>query len=97
MAEAVEVVLTSLPTPEIVHEVALGDARDRARARGSKRLIELSTIGPGAATRIAAGLEERAIEWVEAPVSGGVRGARTARSRSWSPVPGRPSGPSSRS
>ena len=76
VAEAVEVVLTSLPTPEIVHEVALGE-RGIARGARVKRLIELSTIGPGAATRIAAGLEERAIEWVEAPVSGGVRGARS--------------------
>jgi 3-hydroxyisobutyrate dehydrogenase-like beta-hydroxyacid dehydrogenase len=74
VAEATEIVLTSLPTPEIVHEVALGE---RGIAGGSrvKSVIELSTIGPGAATRVAAGLAGRAIQWIEAPVSGGVRGA----------------------
>jgi 3-hydroxyisobutyrate dehydrogenase-like beta-hydroxyacid dehydrogenase len=75
VAAATEVVLTSLPTPEIVHEVALGPG---GIAEGSRvrRLIELSTIGPGAAIRAAAGLAERGIHWLEAPVSGGVRGAR---------------------
>jgi 3-hydroxyisobutyrate dehydrogenase-like beta-hydroxyacid dehydrogenase len=75
VAAATEVVLTSLPTPEIVHEVVLGRG---GIAEGSRvrRLIELSTIGPGAAIRVAAGLAERGIQWLEAPVSGGVRGAQ---------------------
>ena len=74
VAEAVEIVLTSLPTPEIVHEVVLG-AGGIAEGSRVKAVIELSTIGPGAAIRVAEGLAGRAIEWIEAPVSGGVRGA----------------------
>jgi 3-hydroxyisobutyrate dehydrogenase-like beta-hydroxyacid dehydrogenase len=75
VAEAAEIVLTSLPTPETVHEVTLGPGGIALGSR-IKSLIELSTIGPGTATRVAAGLAERAIQWIEAPVSGGVRGAR---------------------
>jgi 3-hydroxyisobutyrate dehydrogenase-like beta-hydroxyacid dehydrogenase len=75
VAAATEVVLTSLPTPLIVHEVALGPG-GIAEGPRVRRLIDLSTIGPGAAVRLAAGLAERGIHWLEAPVSGGVRGAR---------------------
>ncbi len=104
VAEAAEIVLTSLPTPEIVEQVALG-AGGIAEGSRVKSLIELSTIGPGTAIRVAAGLAERAIQWIEAPVSGGVRGAENGtlavmvacpqghvRAR-----PGRSSGPSARS
>jgi 3-hydroxyisobutyrate dehydrogenase-like beta-hydroxyacid dehydrogenase len=75
VAEAAAVVLTSLPTPEIVHEVVLGPG-GIAEGSGVRRLIDLSTIGPGAAIRVEAGLAERGIQWLEAPVSGGIRGAR---------------------
>ncbi len=74
VADATEIVLTSLPTPEIVEQVALG-AGGIADGSRAKTLIELSTIGPGTAIRVAAGLAERRIQWIEAPVSGGVRGA----------------------
>ena len=75
VASAAEIVLTSLPTPDIVHRVALGEA---GIAHGSrvKTLVDLSTTGPGTATRIADGLAARGIQWVDAPVSGGVTGAR---------------------
>jgi 3-hydroxyisobutyrate dehydrogenase-like beta-hydroxyacid dehydrogenase len=75
VADAADIVLTSLPTPAIVHEVALG-AGGIVEGSRIQSLIELSTIGPGTAIRIAAALAERDIQWIEAPVSGGVRGAR---------------------
>jgi len=75
VASAAEIVLTSLPTPDIVHRVALGET---GIVHGSrvKTLVDLSTTGPGTATRIAEGLAARSIQWVDAPVSGGVTGAR---------------------
>jgi len=75
VGSAAEIVLTSLPTPDIVHQVALGEA---GIVHGSrvKTLVDLSTTGPGTATRIADGLAARGIQWVDAPVSGGVTGAR---------------------
>jgi 3-hydroxyisobutyrate dehydrogenase-like beta-hydroxyacid dehydrogenase len=39
-------------------------------------VIDLSTTGPGVATEVAARLAERQIGWVDAPVSGGVTGAK---------------------
>ncbi len=75
VADAVETVLMSLPTPEIVHEVALGADGIREGER-VEALIDLSTTGPATTARVAAGLAERNIQLVDSPVSGGVRGAR---------------------
>jgi len=75
VAAEADVVLTSLPTPDVVHQVALG-AEGIARGGRAKTLIDLSTTGPGMATRVAAGLAEHGIQWVDSPVSGGVAGAK---------------------
>jgi 3-hydroxyisobutyrate dehydrogenase-like beta-hydroxyacid dehydrogenase len=75
VADAVETVLLSLPTPEIVEQVALGPDGIREGGR-VKALIDLSTTGPATTTRVAAGLGGRRIQLVDSPVSGGVRGAR---------------------
>jgi 3-hydroxyisobutyrate dehydrogenase-like beta-hydroxyacid dehydrogenase len=69
------IVLMSLPTPGIVHAVALG-ADGIARGSSVKMLIDLSTTGPGMATTVAHGVNERGIIAVESPVSGGVAGAK---------------------
>lgn len=75
VASAAEVVLLSLPTPDIVHQVALGPD-GVAQGSRAKILIDLSTTGPGVAGRVAQGLAEHGIQAVDAPVSGGVKGAR---------------------
>jgi len=58
-----------------VQRVALGDD---GLLHGSKikTMIDLSTTGPGAAGRVAVGLRERGIQWVDCPVSGGIAGAK---------------------
>jgi 3-hydroxyisobutyrate dehydrogenase-like beta-hydroxyacid dehydrogenase len=75
VAAAAEIVLTSLPTPDVLQTVALGDA---GIVRGNRvtTLVDLSTTGPGTATKVAEGLAGRGIQWVDAPVSGGVKGAQ---------------------
>lgn len=75
VASAADIVLISLPTPDIVKAVALGDG---GIARGNKVsiLIDLSTTGPGVASQVARGLAERKITLVDAPVSGGIAGAK---------------------
>jgi 3-hydroxyisobutyrate dehydrogenase-like beta-hydroxyacid dehydrogenase len=75
VASAAEIVLVSLPTPDIVQQVALGEGGVVEGTR-AKILIDLSTTGPGVASRVAQGLAERRIQAVDAPVSGGVTGAR---------------------
>ena len=69
------IVLMSLPTPGIVHAVALG-TDGIAHGSSVKILIDLSTTGPGMATTVARGVSERGIIAVESPVSGGVAGAK---------------------
>jgi 3-hydroxyisobutyrate dehydrogenase-like beta-hydroxyacid dehydrogenase len=75
VASSAEIVLMSLPTPDIVKAVALGE---NGIAHGNRvaTLIDLSTTGPGAATIVAKGLGERKITFVDAPVSGGIAGAK---------------------
>jgi 3-hydroxyisobutyrate dehydrogenase-like beta-hydroxyacid dehydrogenase len=69
------IVLMSLPTPGIVHAVALG-TDGIAHGSSVKILIDLSTTGPGMATTVARSVSERGIIAVESPVSGGVAGAK---------------------
>ncbi|MBT5049667.1 MAG: NAD(P)-dependent oxidoreductase [Rhodospirillaceae bacterium] len=75
VASAVETVIVSLPTPDIVREVALGSD---GLVVGStiKTFVDLSTSGPDMAREIAAQLDVRGIVSIDAPVSGGVAGAQ---------------------
>jgi 3-hydroxyisobutyrate dehydrogenase-like beta-hydroxyacid dehydrogenase len=75
VASTAAVVLMSLPTPAIVQAVALGE-RGIVHGASARMLIDLSTTGPGMATIVARGVVERGIVWVDAPVSGGVVGAK---------------------
>jgi 3-hydroxyisobutyrate dehydrogenase-like beta-hydroxyacid dehydrogenase len=75
VATAAEIVMTSLPNPDTVHQVVLGEAGIAQGAR-VRTVIDLSTTGPSTATRVAQGLAARGIQWVDAPVSGGIKGAR---------------------
>jgi len=75
VANVAETVFLSLPNPEIVQSVALG--KDGV-IEGSKvkHVVDFSTIGPRTAGIVAKGLGERGIAYVDAPVSGGIAGAR---------------------
>jgi len=75
VASIAETVLASLPTPWVVRETALGPQGVGAGSK-VKAFIDLSTTGPRVATEIAQGLSARGIVAVDAPVSGGVTGAR---------------------
>lgn len=74
-AEGAEIVFACLPSPEVSLEVALGEG-GAGQAKGVRVYVEMSTIGSGAIEQIAAGLAERGIGLIDAPVSGGPRGAR---------------------
>ncbi|HYC13406.1 MAG TPA: NAD(P)-dependent oxidoreductase, partial [Stellaceae bacterium] len=74
VAAAAETVLVSLPTPDIVRAVALGENGIAAGGR-VKTFVDLSTTGPRVAAEIAEGLEKKGIAAVDSPVSGGVGGA----------------------
>lgn len=67
-----DIVFASLPSPAIV-EAAIGEAAGGGRAQ---IIVDLSTSGPRTAIRLAEVLAARDIASFDAPVSGGVRGAR---------------------
>jgi 3-hydroxyisobutyrate dehydrogenase-like beta-hydroxyacid dehydrogenase len=67
-------VLISLPTPDIVKAVTLGPNGINAGNRASI-VIDLSTTGPGVAKQVAEGFKPRNLTLVDAPVSGGIKGA----------------------
>lgn len=76
VADKADVVLASLPTPDIVQKVILG-ADGLSEGSRAKTLIDLSTTGPRTAMAIAKALEDAggAVSLVDSPVSGGVSGA----------------------
>lgn len=76
VASTAETVFISLPTPDVVREVALGGNGGLINGSKVRTVIDLSTTGPGVATEVAGKLAERKIALVDSPVSGGVTGAR---------------------
>lgn len=78
LARRCEVVFTVVTAGEDVENVALGpDGLAEGFAPGSV-LVDMSTIAPGMARSIAAGLAERGVDMLDAPVSGGETGAIAA-------------------
>ena len=75
VASTVETVIVSLPTPDVVRDVALG-AEGIVAGRRVKTFIDLSTTGPRMIAAVAAELAGRDIATIDSPVSGGVGGAR---------------------
>lgn len=74
VADRAETVLLSLPTPDVVREVACGvDGLIAGSTIGT--CVDLSTTGPEMARELAERLAAAGIAFVDAPVSGGVRGA----------------------
>jgi 3-hydroxyisobutyrate dehydrogenase-like beta-hydroxyacid dehydrogenase len=74
VASAAETVFVSLPTPDIVHAVALS-ASGIIAGSTVRTFIDLSTTGPAVAKVVAEALKARGITAVDAPVSGGPSGA----------------------
>jgi len=75
VANKAKTLFLSLPNPDIVHMATLGADGVVAGAR-VKRVADFSTIGPRMAGIVAKSLGERNIAYVDAPVSGGLKGAR---------------------
>jgi 3-hydroxyisobutyrate dehydrogenase-like beta-hydroxyacid dehydrogenase len=72
MAKTCDVVITSLPIPRIVEDVALGPNGITENAKPGTVYIDLSTNAPATARRLAEGARARGLDMLEAPVSGGV-------------------------
>jgi len=78
VGDQAEIVLVSLPKPDIVYQTLLGP--DGIAAGGKVRtIVDLSTSGPQMAQKLAAALADRNIASYDAPVSGGVKPAKEGR------------------
>jgi 2-hydroxy-3-oxopropionate reductase len=75
VAGAAETVLVSLPTPDVVRAVA----GELAEGKTMRTFVDLSTTGPSMAEAVAAALAPRGIDYLDAPVSGGVAGVAARR------------------
>lgn len=74
VADAADIVFVSLPTPQVVYDVALSLIAGRPRI-----VVDLSTTGPRTSMTVAKALEAAGITLVDAPVSGGRGGALGGR------------------
>src|SRR2546422_7778136 len=81
VAEAVDIVFTSLPGPPEVEAVALGADGLIHGLRKGAAFFDLSTNPPAMIRRIHAAFQEKGVHVLDAPVSGGPIGAKTRRDR----------------
>jgi 2-hydroxy-3-oxopropionate reductase len=81
LAQHCEVVFTMITASSDVESVALGHGNDGGLIHGFSRgsvLVDMSTIAPTMARKIAGHLAIRGVEFLDAPVSGGGMGAQNA-------------------
>lgn len=83
VAEAVEVVFTSLPGPPEVETVALGADGLIHGMREGAALFDLSTNSPALIRRLHAAFRDKGVHVLDAPVSGGPVGAKTRKLAIW--------------
>lgn len=74
VADLCEIVLVSLPTPDIIRDVALG-SNGLIEGVAIKTYVDLSTTGAKTAVAVGLRLAEKQIISLDAPVSGGPSGA----------------------
>ena len=76
VADKADIVMTSLPTPDIVQKVVLGED-GLAHGRRVITVVDLSTTGPRVTLAVAKALADAGdrITMVDSPVSGGISGA----------------------
>jgi len=75
IAASCDVVITMLPGPAQVEEVLLGPGGVIEGAHEGLVVIDMSTIAPEVASTLAARLAEHGVSMLDAPVSGGDKGA----------------------
>jgi 3-hydroxyisobutyrate dehydrogenase len=77
-AKQSELLVTMLPSSSHVEAVYLGAGGVLEGVARGRLCVDMSTIEPGVAQRVAGRLRERGVRFIDAPVSGGVVGAEKA-------------------
>ena len=83
VAEGVEVVFTSLPGPAEVEAVALGADGLLHGMKAGAAYFDLSTNSPSLVRRLHATFKEKGLHLLDAPVSGGPKGAKSRKLALW--------------
>jgi 3-hydroxyisobutyrate dehydrogenase-like beta-hydroxyacid dehydrogenase len=72
VAEAADVLFTSLPDDDVVETVASGSPGILAGLSAGKLWVDVSTVSPGSSRKLAARVRAQGAEMLDAPVSGSV-------------------------
>ena len=83
VAQATDVVLTSLPGPPEVEKVAVGDDGILSGMSAGKAYFDLSTNSPALVRKLHGIFAAKGVHLLDAPVSGGPRGAETRKLALW--------------
>ena len=83
LAQDAQLVFTSLPTPADVEQVALAENGLRVGMPPGTAYFDLSTNAPEVVRRLHTAFAERELHMLDAPVSGGPRGAATGKLAIW--------------
>lgn len=78
LAEQCDVVITCLPDSPEVEDIVLGEDGVLAGMSAGKLYIDMSTIAPATAIKLNTILSDKGVEVLDAPVSGGEGGAKSA-------------------
>lgn len=78
VASGSDVVISMVPDSPDVEQVALGPAGIIEAARAGLTYVDMSTIAPATAIKVAAELDKKGVACLDAPVSGGEMGAKNA-------------------
>jgi len=77
LADAVDVLILSLPTSDVVEAVVFGADGLLAGAKPGLLVVDTTTADPNSTRKVAAALAEKGLRFIDAPVSGGPKGAAT--------------------
>ncbi len=75
MSASCQVIISSLPTPQIVEEVVYGDNGLSAGWKAGDIYVDMSTNSPSVIRKIAKDAAKKGVAVLDAPVSGGTKGA----------------------
>jgi 3-hydroxyisobutyrate dehydrogenase len=77
LAAAVDLLILSLPTSDVVEAVVFGAGGLLQGGQAGLLVVDTTTADPDSTRRVAAALAEKGIRFIDAPVSGGPKGAAT--------------------
>ena len=75
LASRAQMVLLCLPTPDVMRSVTIGE-HGLASGNAVRIVVDLGTTGPVVEKQVAAAAAERGLTLVDAPVTGGIAGAK---------------------